>query len=408
MVPGSIGKYPLKMTRYYNSRQLYFAAPGAIGLSPGWAHEYSWLLWSAGHKVVSPHGSVSDDSCGPPVGVSEGWEQRTDAYNGTWRLADGGQVVFSGGRVTDIYDPYALRTRIAYDGNGQRVKVTEPGGRCLWFTYSDQDQDGTKLLTWVQAYDVDGSPGSPTPPTGHILDWVNYSYSSVSPGVQNRNKKMLTAANYSDGTSASYQYCNDNVTESPTTHKMYPLLQRCDDVRYTGPMRTIWYVYQNGGPHGVIINEKYPGIGAVSAIAPGIPVTSGHAGDYQMPTVFTETRGDGPSRTFTYTELRWHVGQDDPPSPCLDITQGPPQQFLLNYTDFQGYTTYLGYDANWYINSVRDANNHTTSYARGPAPPNGIGQITKITHPDTTHVDYTYYNEGNWPHRRSLRLHGYR
>src|SRR5262249_25946955 len=33
VVPGSIGKYPLKMTRYYNSRQLYYATPGAIGLS---------------------------------------------------------------------------------------------------------------------------------------------------------------------------------------------------------------------------------------------------------------------------------------------------------------------------------------------------------------------------------------
>ena len=27
VVPGSIGKYPLKMTRYYNSRQLYYATP---------------------------------------------------------------------------------------------------------------------------------------------------------------------------------------------------------------------------------------------------------------------------------------------------------------------------------------------------------------------------------------------
>ena len=70
VVPGSIGKYPLKMTRYYNSRQQYYGGP-AIGLSPGWAHEYSWLLWSAGHRVVSPHGNVSDDYCGPPVGVSE-------------------------------------------------------------------------------------------------------------------------------------------------------------------------------------------------------------------------------------------------------------------------------------------------------------------------------------------------
>src|SRR5262249_12505895 len=135
---------------------------GAIGLSPGWAHEYSWLLWGDGTKVVSPHGSVSDFYCGGAVGGSEGWDDGGKGGhpggNGTWRLADGGKVVFSGGRVTDIYDPYGQRTRIAYDAGGQRVKVTEPGGRCLWFIYSDQDPDGTKLLTSVEAYDVDGSP----------------------------------------------------------------------------------------------------------------------------------------------------------------------------------------------------------------------------------------------------------
>jgi RHS repeat-associated protein len=387
VVPGSIGKYPLKMTRYYNSRQQYYALP-AIGLSPGWAHEYSWLLWAAGHKVVSPHGNVYDDYCGAPVGVSEGWEQRTDAYNGTWRLADGGRVVFSGGRVTDIYDPYGQRTRIAYDANGQRVKVTEPGGRCLWFTYSNQDQDGTKLLTWVEAYGADGSPGLPTPPTGHRTDWVNYTYTAVSPGVQHRDKKMLTGVNYSDGTSATYQYCNDNVIESPTSHKMYPLLQRCDDVRYNGPMRTIWYQYQGNGPHGAIINEKYPGIGAVSAISPGVPT-----GGQGTQDIFTETRGDGPTRTFNYTHISFCHGNEC--GPCSDYENNtPPQQMLTDYTDFQGRTTHLGYDANWYINSVRDANLHTTTFIRGPAPPAGIGQITKITHPGGAHIDYTYYDEG--------------
>ena len=40
VVPGSIGKYPLKMTRYYNSRQQMCSGGPAIGLSPGWAHKY--------------------------------------------------------------------------------------------------------------------------------------------------------------------------------------------------------------------------------------------------------------------------------------------------------------------------------------------------------------------------------
>jgi RHS repeat-associated protein len=371
VVPGSVGKYPLKMTRYYNSRQQYYATPGSIGLSPGWAYEYSWLLWSAGHKVVSPHGNVYDDYCGAPVGVSEGWEQRTDAYNGTWRLADGGKVIFVNGRVTYIDDPYGLRTTIFYDGNGRRWKVQEPGGRYLQFIYGPAaDPDGTVLLTRVEAHGL----GNAT-----VTDWVNYTYTLVSAGVIGRNKKMLTGVTYSDGTSATYEYRTDNVTESTTTHKMYPLLQRCNDVRYNGPMRTIRYEYQNAYPHGSIANEKYPGVGAVSAVSPTGPDT------------FTETRGDGPTRSFTYTHLVHCVG-DDCDGPCAAYGESEPHnQMLDHYTDFKGRTTYLGYDPNtWYITSVRDANDHTTYYERNA----GLGAITKITHPDFTHIDYTYYNEG--------------
>lgn len=152
-------------------------------------------------------------------------------------------------------------------------------------------------------------------------------------------------------------------------------------MRYNGPMRKIRYEYQNGFAHGFIINEKCPGIGPVSAISPTGPDT------------FTETRGDGQTRSFTYTHI--HHCQGNECGPCDDQgTNGPNQQMLLSYTDFQGRTTELGYDANWYINSVRDANNHTTTYTRGPPPPNGIGQITRITHPGGAHINYTYYNEG--------------
>ncbi|TMP89248.1 MAG: hypothetical protein E6L08_15155, partial [Verrucomicrobia bacterium] len=76
-----------------------------------------------------------------------------------------------------------------------------------------------------------------------------------------------------------------------------------------------------------------------------------------------------------------------------------PQQFLQSYTDFQGHTTQVGYDSNWYVNSVQDGNGHTTTCVRGPPPnaypgPTGIGEILKITHlDDSTHIDYTYQSE---------------
>ena len=377
VVPGSIGKYPLKMTRYYNSRSQYYAL-NAIGLSPGWSHEYSWLLWAAAHKVVSPHGNLYDDSCGSPVGVSEYWEGNRGE---TWRLADGGRVHFSGGQVDYIEDPYGLRTTIDYQ-NGRRWRVTEPGGRCLIFTYGPaQDRDGTQMLTKVEAYDYYN---------GHRIDWVSYTYQDynpVDPLPQGRQPKMmLRRVTYSDGTSATYDYTYDNVAENGTSHKMYPLLQRSDDVRYSGPMRTIVYDYQNGGPHGAITAEKYPGV-AVSEIqqAPG---------DQDS---FIETRGDGPSRRFTYTHFTRCQGNE---CGCNDYdNNNPPQQMLKQYTDFQGHMTQLDYDANnnkWYVNSVTDANSHTTYYTRGSAPPNGIGEITQIKHPDNSTINYAYTDHGHY------------
>ena len=70
VVPGAIGKYGLKMTRYYNSRSTF----GYGILGPGWTHEYLWT--SSNDRVKYPNGSVWDSHCtgdwglGGPLGVS--------------------------------------------------------------------------------------------------------------------------------------------------------------------------------------------------------------------------------------------------------------------------------------------------------------------------------------------------
>ena len=286
-----------------------------------------------GTKVISPHGGVQDFYCGGPVGVSEGWEGAHSSGSGTWRLADGGKVIFENSRVIYIDDPYGQRTTIEYDGNWYRTKVTEPGGRYLKFIYGPAaDPDGTLMLTRVEAHAL----GNAT-----VTDWVNYSYTSVSPGVEGRNKMMLTRVDYpdsnpndlSDNTHAHYQYCNDNVHEGELTHKVYPLLWRCDDVRYNEAMRNIWYDYENAGPHGAIVSEHYPGSGAISAVSPG---ATGH--------IFTESRGDGPTRRFTSTTAPSCHNNECGPCDAYEIN--PPQQMLLSYTDFQDHTTQIGYDTN--------------------------------------------------------------
>src|SRR5207249_5399920 len=101
-----------------------------------------------------------------------------------------------------------------------------------------------------------------------------------------------------------------------------------------------------------------------------------------------------PTRTFNYT-LPQHIIYPPESEPCGEVTtpERPSHQMLLNYTDFRGNSTVLGYDANWYVNSVT-ANNHTTNYTRGP----NIGEITQVMHPGGSHIDYTYDDAGHYVH----------
>src|SRR5262245_17172456 len=59
VVPGDIGKYGLKMTRYYNSRST--AGYGIMGA--GWGHEYLWFRSSNNDKFAYPNGNVWDSHC---------------------------------------------------------------------------------------------------------------------------------------------------------------------------------------------------------------------------------------------------------------------------------------------------------------------------------------------------------
>src|SRR5579884_1259031 len=398
VVPGALGKYGLKLTRYYNSRDITYG--GLLG--PGWRHGYIWSVSpSRQWKVEYPDGSTLDSECwsdyGAPLGVSDGWENITctTRCSADFRLADGGTVHFdeSDGylRVRTIKDPHGLITTITYNG-GAIDRVTEPGGRYLKFIYSQIN--GDLRLTRVEAHGL----GDAT-----VTDWVNYNYTSQPTGGNVVQSAMcLTLVDYSDGTHAYYTYTTDNQPEHPGPPcpcmiKLLPLVSGCNDVRYHGPMRKIAYQYQDQGPHGAILKERYWDGALVSRIDPPAPLPL--VDNPIFDTTYTEYRGDGPTRTFHYTELQLIRRHNGEPEVCPESFRGPaPQQFLLSYTDFQGHTTQLGYDANWYVNTVTDANNHTITYLRGPPPnvnlgPKGIGQILQITHPDNTHINYGYEPE---------------
>jgi hypothetical protein len=141
-IPGSIGQYPLKMTRYYNSRK-----EGLSALGPGWSSEYGWGLSAKGDKLGYPDGSVHDTSCSEVVGVSDRWETAPDGAR-WWRRADGGAVIFdTTGAVKAIVDPYGQKTTIEYGTNWE--KVTEPGGEILVLHLEPRDVDqGGRARTW--------------------------------------------------------------------------------------------------------------------------------------------------------------------------------------------------------------------------------------------------------------------
>jgi RHS repeat-associated protein len=362
VVPGTLGAYPLKWTRYYNSRDPDVG--NALGL--GWRHSYMWSEDYAGADVVRfPDGREVDFE--EASGISERLPRV-----GQLILADGGQVLFDpvtynlpNGqyiryRAARIIDPYGLTTTISYDTigtdeNGNDIyrisRITEPGGRYLLLNYSAAD--GTQI-SGVQAFTADNN----------LTQSVSYAYSymSATGGVYT----TLTGATYSDGTVAQYTYQNDNSGKSNAPK--IPLLQTCDDVRYSGPMHQIQYLFVTGDRiRGKIKSELKPGSGeAVSTLTfPANRVQTR-----------VETRGDGPKRTFSYDA----AGR------------------LTNYTDFKNSTsiaTKLTYDGAGFIGTTTspgtDAGDNTTTYTNEP----NIGQLMRITHPDNYHIDFEYTDSNN-------------
>ena len=157
----------------------------------------------------------------------------------------------------------------------------------------------------------------------------------------------LTSVDYSDSTHATYTYRTDNAPEHPRppcpcSIRTLPLVSGCDDVRYHGSMRRIAYEYQDQGPHGAILKERYwdgvvghEGNGPmVSRIDPPAPSP---LGSDPTSTPLHRIPGDGPTRRFTLHELHLSRPHNNENEGCPTITRGPaPQQFLRIIPIFEG------------------------------------------------------------------------
>jgi RHS repeat-associated protein len=349
VVPGCVGAYPLKWTRYNNSRH---DGPG-FG---GWTFSYSYFVDSAGGWHLPDGRVINWDS-----DAFNGGLEYSYSYGGpqTLFMPDGGKVII--GSTTQVIDPYGLVTTIEYDSHNRISQVTEPGGRYLQINWDHPAGDIWANSVILSVYAFSGPAGDPN---DHPTQWVNYSWGNVP--WQYTSFPALMNVQYSDGTGATYNYVMTGGQTSPRVS-----LLTADDARYNGPMRQIAYELPGGGRGGISQEKKLSGE-VVSTIAMGANNT-----------IRIETRGDGPTiqRTFTYGNR---------PNGMTNEASGK----LINYTDFQGHLTRLTYNAGdshipsfGFINSVTDANNHTTTYTRQA---NSWG-IKRITHHDGSHIDQTYW-----------------
>jgi RHS repeat-associated protein len=352
VVAGAVGQYGLSWSRTWNSR----SGGGS------WQHNYSWTIDPidayAGqpmHRIVTfpdgrvvNYGSMVDGNgyYGSPAGVSE--RLRNGPGNGLCFLIlpDGGRVEFSvvstveydwGEQTTHftydftaqaVIDPHGLRTTLVYEPDGT-FKVTEPAGRWIRHSFFSAGGGWNEKLTASDGREV------------------NYTFQTqpVAPGTVPH--RLLTNVSYYDDTSAAYTYQAPNVGSADGV----PLLSTCDDPMYAGPMKKISYAYATGtNPDGSevvsgqILSEKHPNGTSVSTLT------------INSPTTRTETRGDGPTRTFTYTGGK-----------------------LTSYTDFKNQSSSMSYDARGFVSATVDQRQNQTDITNEPR----TGKPTLIIHPLT-------------------------
>jgi RHS repeat-associated protein len=404
VVPGSIGAYPLKWTRVWNSR----GGGGSFGNSNWWGC-YTWGMWTK----VPVGGYIDGEYEGPQGEITypdgrrvelQNWSQNVwvllggaepmdrlvymGNYNYDLVMRDGGRVRFiasgppnangvTGFSATAIIDPYGQMTTIGYDSQG-RGRITEPGGRYLQFNtatfYTPGGAVSADLLSSVQAYD----------PSGNLIEMVTYHYTGeVYPGVVNCPFFYLTSVDYEDGSHAYYTYYPAGQMDGSPWHVSAGSMKSCDDIRYAGAMKRIRYEYMavsTAHPEvawGQIKAEKnwdgqtvseieYPAYNPYQTLDPGWR---------------KEYRGDGAIRTFQYTGAE-----------------------LSSYTDFLNHISSIAYSGapnQWsnYLQTFTDARgNVTTSEKEQEA-----GQVIRRTNPDGTLQTFAYEYVDGAPYYLQIR-----
>jgi RHS repeat-associated protein len=381
VVAGAVGNYGLSFTRTSNSRNV----GSQFGAGGGWRHPFDWSIddvedLPAGqpipYTVNFPDGRTVNFSSarqqnGAWGAATPGVRERLKPWDGTFCyvvLPDGGKVQFrvnwSGYYDQEtrrsyynfsftaeaIIDPHGLRTTFSSNSDGS-FQITEPAGRWIKIFYTTVS--GMSVIDRIEASD------------GRSVQYW-YTTLAFSPGTI--AYPVLTNVSYYGGYSltASYGYQAPNVGDS----NGFPLLASCDDVMYAGPMKRISYTYATGvnfdgsaAVYGQILSENSVSSGdAVSTLT------------ISSPTSRSETRGDGPGRTFNYAG-----------------------GLLMSSTDFKSINasqTYLG----GFVDSITDKRGNTTNIASDPLTGNPKVVTFPLTPPDTMRATIQWnYGGANCP-----------
>ena len=352
-VPGALGSHGLKVVRTYTSSN-----------SIGWSFSWSWQIHrlpftqDGSYLVNFPDGraehfyppseslvNAGETAYRSIAGSKERlFKHNIDQSSGTvdLYLEDGSHVHFD--RITqlsgdDSYpidyffprsftDPYGLVTTLVYTQYGNEyndthlTSVIDPSGRSLTYHY-----DPTNLfLTSITAS------------TGQS---VSYNADGT--------------VSYSDGTSATYTYAETHYKNSVCDKGICKpfKLATAQDVRAEGPMQSIRYTYLDPGNfQGQVHEEQHLSGLEVSRFNP----TNGRG---STSATNTENRGDGPQRSFY-------------------IVKSGNAHLLKSKSDFQGHAETYDYDNNKYLSAIHDRNgNPATTFQNEPI----LGRPLVITHP---------------------------
>ena len=400
MVAGSVGNYPLAFTRTMNSRYTIGAGALEFGQAGTWRHNYQWSIlklvtvkgsWESDAWTVMPGAYTVDYPDGRRVsfsaqpgspdpwfrassGISDRFQPLTDpaVYEGecSLLLPDGGKVYFQAtiDRVENeqnhtvtstftyqfagIADPHGMQTSVTYPADGS-MTITEPAGRCLklFYDYTTWFNAGVRDRVLVRL--EERADESAAPRRSVTYNYVQY-FTGVPPAYTTYTALASVVYFGDPGIVATYAYQNSN-----TTGNGRPLIWKCVDPMYAGPMWRIAYTFAPnaaGVVHGQLLSENY--LDAALNVGPAVSTLTINA-----PNTRTETRGDGPSRTFNY------IGGK-----------------LDNYTDFKGKTSSISYDGNGYVWAFTDARQKITTTLREST----IGALSVLTNPDPEHSTKGY------------------